>query len=154
MSNDDSYENQAEQESVQEKLEKAMPSFPEDRREFEDEDEIRMTTEEQFALTEHLEEQVQELYDRGFSPNELGTIFHGFSHRMNASRYDPHEFDRIALSIELRQFIEDWREEQDGDVPVLAIAEAVEEMGRQYRDKARKEVYKRQGRREAEEDAE
>lgn len=142
------------EETVQEKLEKAMPSFPEDRRDFEDEDEIRMTTEEQFALTDHLEAQVQELYNRGFSPNELGTIFHGFSHRMNASRYDPHEYDRIALSIELRSFIEEWREEQEGEVPVLAIAETVEEMGRMYRDEARREVYKRQGRREAEEDAE
>lgn len=126
--------------SVQDRIADAMPPTP-----AVDEqaatDEFTMSHDEQRELSDALETWIRDLYDRGFSPSELGVVLNGFGHRMNASRCRPHEYDRIALSIELRDTIETWREEQDGEVPVLAVAEAVEEMGRHYRHEARKEVY-------------
>lgn len=127
-------------ESIQDQLEDAMPPTPAVD-EKADTDEFSMSTEEQQELSNSLETWIQNLYDKGYSPNELGVIFNGFGHRMNAARYRPHEYDQIALSIHLREAIESWREEQPDEVPELVIAETVEELGRLYRDQARREVY-------------
>jgi len=136
--------------SVQERIADAMSPIPEDRRDTDSD--IRMTTEEQQQLHENLDAMVHALYDKGYTPNDLGLIFRGFAHRMNAARCDPHEYDRIALTLELRNTIETWRDEQDHDVPPVEIAETVEELGRFYRSTAREDLYKRIGRREAEEE--
>jgi len=126
---------------VQDMLEESMPDFPEDRREMPDADDVRMTTDEQTRIHQLFDGLVHTLYDRGYSPSELGIIVNGLGHRMNASRYDPYEYDRIALSIRLRETIEEWRDDQPEEIPPLEIAEVVEELGRHYRDIARKDLY-------------
>lgn len=128
--------------SIQEILQESMPDMPEERRtERPGDDDINMSPEEQREISNFFEQLIQSLYNLGFSPSELSIIFHGFEHRMNASRYDPHQYDRIALSIELRRTIENWRNEQDEDVPIHEIATTIEEIGRHYRSEARKELY-------------
>lgn len=138
------------EQTIQEQIAEAMPPIPEDRRD--DDSDIRMTRDEQDQLYENIDMMVQTLYDKGYSPNDLGVIFRGFAHRMNAARCDPYEYDRIALSLELRRTIENWREKQAHDVPEREVAETVEELGRVYRTNARKETYQDIGRREAEEE--
>lgn len=128
-------------ESIQEVLERSMPSFPEDRREMPDDDEFRMTTDEQREIHDLFDGLVHSLYDQGFTPSELGVIIHGIGHRMNASRYDPHEYDRIALSIRLRETVDTWVDEQEKEVPPLEIATVIEELGRHYRHMARRDLY-------------
>lgn len=127
-------------ERIQEVIDDAMPTFPEERQGRIDNPD-RMTTEEHHAIHDGLQSVVETLYDRGYSPSELGVVFHGFSHRMNASRHDPYEYDRIALTIQIRQTIEQWREEQPGEVPPQEIADVVEELGRHYRHIARRNLY-------------
>ncbi|WP_302083661.1 hypothetical protein [Salinibaculum rarum] len=138
---DDSDDNAAGEETVQEMLESSMPSFPEDRREMPDADDFRMTVDEQQQIHDLFDGLVHTLYDRGYTPSELGVILNGLEHRMNASRFDPYEYDRIALSLRLRETVEEWRAEQDAEIPVVEIAEVIEELGRHYRDVARKELY-------------
>lgn len=137
-------------ESIQEVLDRSMPPIPEQDREAAENDELEMTPEEQHAISGMIEDLVQTLYDRGYSPNELGVVFNSFGHRMNAARYDPHEYDRIGLSITLRESLETWKGEQDHEVPPRVIADTVEELGRMYRADARREANKSIGRREAE----
>lgn len=139
-------------ETVQDILERSMPSLPEDHREMPEPGEFRMTMDEQRELHDLLDGLVHTLYDRGFTPNELHVVFHGIEHRLNAARYDDHEYDRIALSLRLRETIEDWKGEQDHEVPEHEVATAVEEMGRFYRTIARENLARERGRREANDD--
>jgi hypothetical protein len=128
------------EEPIQNVIDDAMPTFPEERKGRVDNPD-RMTTEEHQAIHEGIESVVETLYDRGYSPSELGVVFHGFSHRMNASRYDPYQYDRIALTLRIRETIEQWRDEQPDEGPPLEIATVVEELGRHYRQMARRDVY-------------
>lgn len=126
---------------VAERIEQAMPPVPEVDKEAADNDEFDMSLDEQRLLSDALEAWVRTLYDRGFTPNELGVIFSGFKHRMNASRFRPYEFQRIELQLRLRETAEQWRDEQDEAVPERVLAEAFESFGRMYRDNARRELY-------------
>lgn len=136
--------------SIQEEIAEAMPPIPEDRRD--NDKEIHMAPEEQRELTDNINAMVEMLRDKGYSAPDLNVVFNGFAHRLNARQYDPHEYDRIALTIELRDTIQTWNDEQDHEVPELEIARALEDLSKVYRDTARKELYKRQGRKEAQDD--
>lgn len=127
--------------SVQEAIEQGMPEFPEDRRDTNEDKDVRMTTDEHEQIHNLFDGLVHTLYDRGYTPSELGVVINGIGHRMNAARYHPHEYDRIALTLDVRQAVEQWREEQDDEIPPLVIAETIEELGRHYRHIARREVY-------------
>lgn len=126
--------------SIQELLTDAMPELPEDRVTDapEDEADITMSTDEQRGITNTFDGLIRELYDMGYTANELAIIMDGLSHRVNAARFDNHEYDRIALTLELRETINEWRDGQDEDIPARVIAETVEELGRLYRTEARK----------------
>ncbi len=126
--------------SIQEQIAEAMPPIPEDRRD--DDSEIRMSVDEQRQLSANFDAMLQAFYDKGYTPNDMALIFQSFSHRLNAARIDPHEYDRIALTLELRETVETWRDEQDHAVPEHEVAETVEELGRMYRTNARREFYK------------
>lgn len=142
MTDNDTHDGEEEtDERIQDVIDNAMPTLPEERQGRVDNPD-RMTTDEHSAIHDGLESIVQTLYDRGYSPSELGVIFSGFEHRMNASRYRPHEFDRIGLTLRVREAIEAWKEEQPEEVPELVVAEAIEELGRHHRHMARKELYK------------
>jgi len=125
-------------ESVQDILERSMPPIQHD----DSGEGIRMTTEEQRELHDLFHGLVSTLKDQGFNANELGIITSTLDHRLNAERFDRHEYDRIALTLRLRETIEGWRDEQEHDVPEREIATAVEEMGRFYRTCAREEIYR------------
>lgn len=129
--------------SLQDRLRDAMPDMPEERMsDPPGDDDINMSVAEQEQITEAFNEFIHSLYDLGFTPNEVEIILHGFDHRLNASRYDPHEYDRIALTLELRRTIETWRDEHDDTVPLHEIATVIETLGRHYRTKARKNTYR------------
>lgn len=135
-----------ESDSMQDVLEEAMPELPEDRvtETPKEEGEFNMTMEEHREIGEAFETMLQTLYDRGYTANELSTVIDGFAHRTNAGRFNPYEYDRIALSLELRRTITDWREEQEKDIPERVIAETVEELGRFYRTTTRKKLHEKQ----------
>lgn len=137
----------ADDKTIQEKIAEAMPPIPEDRP---IEGGIRMTPDEQHNLTQELDGLVRSLLDKGFTPTDLHVIFSGFEHRLNAQQYDPYEYDRIALTLQLRETVENWREDQDGEVPEMEIARALRDMAKVYRESGRKAFYKEQGRKEAE----
>lgn len=134
-----------ESESMQDVLEKAMPELPEDRISDapEEEGDFNMTIDEHREISEAFETMLRILYDRGYTANELSTVIDGFAHRTNAGRFNPYEYDRIALSLQLREAITDWRDDQQKDIPEHVIAETVEELGRFYRTSARKEFDKK-----------
>ena len=134
-----------EDESIQDVLETAMPELPEDRVSDtpEEEGDFNMTMDEHREISEAFETMLRTLYDRGYTANELSTVIDGFAHRTNAGRFNPYEYDRIALSLQLRQAITDWRDEQEKDIPERVIAETVEELGRFYRTSARKKLDKK-----------
>jgi hypothetical protein len=134
---------------IQEKIADAMPPIPEHRP---IDGGIRMTAEEQSKLNQELDGLIHSLLDKGYTATDLHVIFSGFEHRLNAQQYDPHEYDRIALTLQLRETVQSWREEQDAEVPDMAIAEALRDMAKVYRENARKELYKEQGRKEASND--
>lgn len=125
-------------ESVQDVLERSMPPIQHD----DPGEGIRMTWDEQKVLHEYFDGIIDTLKDRGFNSNELHVILHSIEHRLNAERFDRHEYDRIALTLQLRQTIEEWRDEQENDVPEREIATVVEEMGRFYRTCDREETYR------------
>ena len=125
--------------SIQEKIAEAMPPVPEHRQG--GDSTINMTHEEQRELTENIDAMVHGLLDKGYSPADLKVIFSGFDHRLNADRYDPHEYDRIALSLELRQTIQQWIDEQDSDVPHFVIAEALQDFAKVHREMGLREMY-------------
>lgn len=129
-------------ESVQDILERAMPPIQHD----DPGEGIRMTSDEQAALHDYFDGIVTTLKDRGFNANELHVILHAINHRLNAERFDRHEYDRIALTLRLRETIEEWRDEQEHDVPEHEVATVVEEMGRFYRTTAREKLARKQGR--------
>jgi len=135
------------EQTIQEQIAEAMPSIPEDRRD--GDSDVRMTHDEQEQLSSNIEVMVQQLYDKGYSPNDLGIVFRGFAHRMNAGRCDPYEYDRIALTLKLRETVETWRQEQNHEVPEVEVAETVEELGRVYRSNAREDLYRKRGRQNA-----
>lgn len=125
-------------ESIQDILERSMPPIQHD----DPGEGIRMTTEEQRELHDLFHGLINTLKDRGFNSNELGVIVSVLDHRLNAERFDRYEYDRIALTLRLRETIEEWRDEQEHDVPELEIATVVEEMGRFYRTCAREQAYR------------
>ena len=129
---------------IQEMLTEALPELPEDRITDPPEDETgtMMSRGEQQVIHETFDGMVRELYDKGYTPNELSIILDTLSHRVNAARFDKHEYDRIALTMKLRETIETWRESQDTDIPDRVVAETVEELGRLYRTQARKNHHK------------
>jgi len=133
--------------SIQETVADAMPPIPDDRP---IEGGIRMTGDEQREITNRVDALVQTLLDNGFTPTDLHVIFSGFEHRLNAQQYDPHEYDRIALTINVRETVENWREEQDTDVPEMEIARALRDLAKVYRENGRRDFYKEQGRKDAE----
>lgn len=135
--------------SIQEKIAEAMPPIPENRP---IDGGIRMTTDEQHKLTQELDGLVHALLDKGYTPTDLHVIFSGFEHRLNARQYDPYEYDRIALTLNVRETVETWRDEQDGEVPEMEIARALRDLAKVYREAGREEFYKEQGRKEAEND--
>jgi hypothetical protein len=135
--------------SIQDKIADAMPPIPEDRA---IEGGIRMTHEEQDTLNQNLDAMIHALLDKGYTPSDLHVVFSGFEHRLNAQQYDPHEYDRIALSLQVRKTIEDWRDEQDGEVPDMEIARALRDQMKVYRENGLQEFYKEQGRKEAQND--
>lgn len=132
----------SEEQRVQDILEDAMPPILEGRDEpLNDDTEFEMTRDEQSQLMDLFHGLVETLYDRGYTPNEVGVITSSVDHWTNARRYDPYEYDRIALSLELRRTIEEWRDDQPEEIPAVEIAEVVEEMGRMYRTTARRELW-------------
>jgi len=104
-----------------------------------------MTPEEQQQLTENLDAMCRELRRKGYSPQDLHVIFNGFAHRTNADQYDPYEYDRIALSLRVRETVEEWRDDQDGDVPDLQIGRALRDLAQVYRDNGYRELYQSDG---------
>lgn len=127
-------------ESIQDVLSDAFPELPEDRVTDppEDETDVTMSMDEQRAISDAFDGFIHELYQKGFTANELSVVLHSHSRRVNAARFDKHEYDRIALSLRLRQSISEWESEQETDIPERVIAETVEELGRYYRTIARK----------------
>jgi len=136
----------SEEKSIQEKIAEAMPPIPDERP---IEGGIRMTADEQHELTQELDGLIHALLDKGYTPADLHVIFSGFEHRLNAQQYDPYEYDRIALTLQLRETVESWRDEQEADVPEMEIARALQDLAKVHRDNGRKEFYKEQGRKEA-----
>jgi len=132
--------------SIQEQISDAMPPIPEDRPV---EGGIRMTSDEQREITDTVDGLVQTLLDKGFTSTDLHVIFSGFEHRLNAQQYDPHEYDRIALTLQLRETVEDWKADQEHEVPPMEIAESLRNLAKVYREEGRREFYKEQGKKEA-----
>jgi hypothetical protein len=139
----------SDEKSIQEEIADAMPPIPEDRP---IEGGIRMTSDEQHTLNQNLDAMIHALLEKGYTPTDLHVVFSGFEHRLNAQQYDPHEYDRIALSLKLRETVKEWRDEQDHEVPDREIAEALRDLAKVHRENGRREFYKEQGRKEAEKD--
>lgn len=135
--------------SIQEQIADAMPPIPEHRQN--NDSDINMTPDEQTQLSQNIDAMIRELRDKGYSAPDLHVVFNGFAHRLNARQYDPHEYDRIALTINVRETVENWREEQDTEVPEREIALALRDLAKVYRENGRREFYKEQGRKEAQE---
>lgn len=127
-------------ESIQDALRDAFPDLPDHRVTDapEDEADVTMSMDEQRAINDALDEFINGLYQKGFTANEVSIVLQSHSRRVNAERFDKHEYDRIALSLRLRQSISEWEAEQETDIPERVIAETVEELGRYYRTIARK----------------
>jgi len=124
--------------SIQEQIADAMPPIPDERPE---DGGIRMTHDEQRQLNDNMDAMIHGLLDKGYTPSDLHVVFSGFEHRLNAQQYDPHEYDRIALTLNLRQTIETWRDEQDTDVPDLEVANALRDLTKVYRENALRQLY-------------
>lgn len=127
----------SEEKSIQEQIEDAMPPNFGYETDGPENGELRATHEELLTIQQTYGDITQMFIDRGFSQNELRIPLHSVEHSVNAGRFDPQEYDRIAFNIELRGWVEEWREEQDADVSDWELARGLDVLAEYYRTKQR-----------------
>lgn len=134
------------EETIQEMLDRSMPSNFGMEGDRPDPNDHRMTSEEMHQLSDLYQELTFTLLDRNFSESELKVVVSGIEHQLRAGQFDPYEYDRIALTLKMRETVEEWKESTDEDIPEYEIAHALDDLSNIYMQNAREKTARREER--------